>query len=94
MDVVEKVKAARAAARRKRAEQYPLLALSDDGVPSGRINITRISVCFSNWCDMSVSNQGVVIVAILVATFDVIYKLLDEKDNKDLCCYQGVSRGV
>jgi len=82
VNVVERVKFARAEARRKRAER--LLALSDDGILSRRINLTRIRVCFSTWCDMTVSDRGVVLVAVSVAAFVAIYKLLDEEEDKEL----------
>jgi hypothetical protein len=78
LDVFDRVKAARAEARRKRA-QY-LLEINDDRIR----NRTKISVWFSTWCDMSVSDRGVLLAASFVAIFIVVYKLLDEEEDKEL----------
>ena len=78
LDVVDRVKAARAEARRKRAQH--LLEINDDRIR----NRTKISVWFSTWCDMSVSDRSVLLVATFVAIFVVIYKLLDEEEDKEL----------
>eukprot|EP00563_Minutocellus_polymorphus_P013262 CAMPEP_0181069420 /NCGR_PEP_ID=MMETSP1070-20121207/26936_1 /TAXON_ID=265543 /ORGANISM="Minutocellus polymorphus, Strain NH13" /LENGTH=403 /DNA_ID=CAMNT_0023150223 /DNA_START=988 /DNA_END=2196 /DNA_ORIENTATION=+ len=75
LDVVDRVKAARAEARRKRAEH--LLEINDDRIR----NRTRISVWFSTWCDMRVSDRGVLVAASFVAIFIAIYKLLDEEEE-------------
>ena len=78
LDVVDRVKAARAEARRKRAQH--LLEINDDRIR----NRTKISVWFSTWCDMSVSDRGVLLAATFVAVFVVVYKLLDEEEDKEL----------
>ena len=78
LDVVDRVKAARAEARRKRAEH--LLEINDDRIR----NRTRISVWFSTWCDMTVSDRGVLVAASFVGIFIAIYKLLDEEEDKEL----------
>ena len=78
MDVVDRLKAARAEARRKRAQH--LLEINDDRIR----NRTKISVWFSTWCDMSVSDRGVLLAATFVAVFVVVYKLLDEEEDKEL----------
>lgn len=78
LGVVSRVKAARAEARRKRAQH--LLEINDDRIR----NRTKISVWFSTWCDMSVSDRGVLLAATFVAVFVVVYKLLDEEEDKEL----------
>lgn len=78
-DVGDRIKSARAEARRRRAEQL----LSEEGL-TGRFHLTWLGQCFSNWCDMTISNQGVIVFVACVMLFVLSYRSLDEEEDAEV----------